>query len=323
MKSWAVITPLLLRLAVMLLSAPAATALVPHSTRAAVVCSVINSGLAFGGSQTGTGTINWSCTGNNSSATTFNLCARLGTPSLPGTATQPQMLSASDRLAFNVYHNATSTNLWDANTPLVMSVTVGAGIGTTVTGSFTFYGLIPSGQAAPSGSYSAFFYNTLLGLANGGGNNCQTTFQGNAGLNFTLPITAVRVNACTVDAMASANLGAVAAGATVSPGSTTIRVACPIGTAYNIGLLPSNGDANGAGQMHGTGSNPEKVSYQLRRSSGTGQIWGNTATTASVGNGMSGTGNGSNQNHTVFVSVPSSNVRPDTYSDTVQVIVNY
>lgn len=323
MRDWAAMTALLLRLAAMLLAAPLATALAPDGAKAAVVCSVLNSGMTFGTSLTGTGTVNWSCTGDNTSPTTINLCLGLGTPSYPGTAAQPQMLSGSSTINFNVYRNAGTTTLWTTATPLVQSVTVGAGIGTTVTGSFTFYGLIPNGQLAPAGNYTASFSNVLLGFANPSGNNCQANRSGNSGLNFTLPITATRPNVCNVEALANANLGTVAAGAAVTPGSTTIRVLCPTGTAYNIGLLPSNNDANGAGQMRGTGSNPDTVGYQLRRTSGTGTVWGNTATSTSVGNGVSGTGNGGNQDYTVFASVPASNVRPDTYSDTIRVTVNY
>lgn len=323
MKGWAAMMALLLRAAALLLAAPVATSLVPGDARAAVVCSVVNSGMAFGTSLTGTGTVNYSCTGYNSSATTFNLCLVLGTPSWPGTASQPRMLNGASTMNFNVFRNAARTTVWTATTPLVMSVTVGAGIGTTVTGTFTFYGQIPAGQTSPAGNYAASFYNTILGIANGGGNNCQTSRNGNSGLDFTLPITATKINACTVDALDSADLGTVAAGATVTPGSTTLRVLCPTGTPYNIGLAPSNGNMGGAGVMLGTGSNPDTVGYQLRRTSGTGPAWGNTATPTSVGNGVSGTGNGSNQDYTVFASVPNTNVRPDDYSDTVTVTVNY
>lgn len=323
MRGLTLTTALLLRLAALLFAAPVINAIAPHEAKAAVVCSVVNSGLAFGTSLTGTGTVNWSCTGYNSSSTTFNLCVRLGTPSFPGTTAQPRMLNGSNRLNFNVYRNAGATTVWTASSPLVQSVTVGAGIGTTVTGAFTFYGRIPSGQTSPAGNYAASFFNTRLGFATSTGTNCQTSRNGNSGLDFTLPITATVINACTVDALADANLGSVVAGATVAPGSTTIRVLCPTGTAYNIGVLPSNGNMGGAGVMHGTGSNPDTIGYQLRRTSGTGAAWGNTATVTSVGNGVGGTGNGANQDYPVFASVPNSNVRPDDYSDTVTVTVNY
>lgn len=323
MKGLTLSLALVLRLFALLLAAPVVTAVAPGEAKAGAVCSVVNSGLAFGTGSTATGTVNWTCTGYDTYSNTFNLCLRLGTPSWPGTASQPQLLNGSNRMAFNLFTNAATTTVWVASNPLVQSVTIGAGIGNTVTGSFTFYGRIPAGQTSPAGNYQAFFYNTLLGIANNGGNNCQASFQGNSGLDFTLPITATKGNFCTVDALANASLGSVVAGSTPTPGSTTIRVVCPTGTPYNIGLLPSNGNTSGAGVMDGTGSNPDTVPYQLRRTSGTGPIWGNTATVTSTGNGVGGTGNGGNQNYTVYASVPGTNVRPDTYSDTVTVTVNY
>jgi spore coat protein U-like protein len=323
MKILTLTLTLLMRLCVLLLAAPAISAVAPGEARAGAVCSVVNSGLAFGTSANATGTVNWSCTGYDTTPNTFNLCLRLGTPSSPGTASQPQLLSGANTMAFNLFSNAAGTTLWAASTPLVQSVTIGPGIGTTVTGSFTFYGRIPAGQTSPAGNYQAFFYNTLLGIANNGSNNCQASFQGNSGHDFTLAIAAIKANVCTVDALTNASLGSIAAGSTPSPGSTTIRVACPTGTAYNIGLQPSNSNTSGAGVMRGGGSNPDTVPYQLRRNSGTGPVWGNTATVTSTGNGVGGTGTGGNQDYTVFASVPGTNVRPDTYSDTVLVTLHF
>jgi len=323
MKGWTALAAMLLRLAVLLLAAPVVTAVAPQDAKAIVVCSVLSSGMSFGTSQTGTGTVNYRCTGYNLLPTTVALCVDLGTPSYPGTAAQPKLLNGSSTLNFNLYRNAANSTLWTAGTPLSQSVTVGAGIGVSVTGSFTFYGLIPSGQTSPAGSYAASFYNTTLGFLNNGGNNCQANRGGNSGLDFTLAISATKTNACTVDALANANLGSVAAGASVTPGSTTIRVICPTGTAYNIGVLPSNNNTAGAGVMSATGGNPDTIPYQLRRTSGSGPIWGNTATPTSTGNGVGGTGNGANQDYPVYASVPNSNVRPGAYSDTVRVTVNY
>ena len=76
--------------------------------------------------------------------------------------------------------------------------------------------------------------------------------------------------------------------------------------------------------MSGTGGNLDKVPYQLRSTAGiNGTIWGNTATSTTVGNGVADFGTGSNKSHTVFVTVPSVDVRPDNYSDTVTINVNY
>ena len=132
--------------------------------------------------------------------------------------------------------------------------------------------------------------------------------------------------ACTVTAGAASDvsLGTVAATATDVTGNNTITVNCSKTTPYYIGLAPSNASTDGAGEMRGTGANADKVPYQLRSTAGTsGTIWGNTATTSSVGNGVTGTGTGANQTHTVYVTAPSANYTPDNYADTVTVNVNY
>ena len=137
---------------------------------------------------------------------------------------------------------------------------------------------------------------------------------------------------CTVTAGAGSNIdiGAVASTATNSSGSNTISVNCTKSTPYFIGLAPSaaNGGTNsGSGAMASTGGvvgNTDKVAYQLRSTAGTsGTVWGNTATTSVVGNGVAGTGTGSAQTHTVYATVPSANYAADSYADTVTVTVNY
>ena len=142
----------------------------------------------------------------------------------------------------------------------------------------------------------------------------------------TFQVTVTIQKACTVTAGAASNisLGTVASTATNVAGNNTISVNCSKTTPYYIGLAPSNANTAGLGAMAGTGANADKVGYQLRSTAGTsGTIWGNTATASSVGNGVAGTGTGANQSHTVYVTVPSANFTPDTYTDTVTVNVNY
>ncbi|KLV67072.1 hypothetical protein SK36_01791 [Citrobacter sp. MGH106] len=70
-------------------------------------------------------------------------------------------------------------------------------------------------------------------------------------------------------------------------------------------------------------TNSDKVPYQLNQTSATGPVWGNTATTTSVGNGVASIGTGQGQNFTVYATAPSANFTPDDYADTVTVNVNY
>ncbi|RIV82218.1 Csu type fimbrial protein [Aurantiacibacter zhengii] len=120
------------------------------------------------------------------------------------------------------------------------------------------------------------------------------------------------------------DLGTEDSDATDLSGSSTFSVNCSKTVPYNIGLAPSNGATNGAGVMSPAGSSADEVPYQLRQTSGaSGTIWGDTATTTAVGNGVAGTGNGADQDLTVYVTVPSANYAPDSYSDTVTITVNY
>jgi len=142
----------------------------------------------------------------------------------------------------------------------------------------------------------------------------------------TFQVTLTVQKACTVTAGTPSDiaLGTVAATATNVAGNNTITVTCSKTTPYYIGLAPSNANTAGAGSMAGTGANADTVAYQLRSAAGAaGAVWGNTATTTSVGNGVAGTGSGANQTHRVYVTVPSANVTPDTYADVVSVNVNY
>ena len=142
----------------------------------------------------------------------------------------------------------------------------------------------------------------------------------------TFQVTMTIQKACTVTAGAPSNiaLGTVASTATNVAGNNTITVNCSKTTPYFIGLAPSNANTAGLGAMSGTGANADKVGYQLRSTAGTsGTIWGNTATATAVGIGVAGTGTGANQTQTVYVTVPSANLTPDTYTDVVTVNVNY
>ncbi len=138
--------------------------------------------------------------------------------------------------------------------------------------------------------------------------------------------------ACTVSAGAGSNVnvGTVASTATNSAASSTISVTCTKDTPYFIGLAPSaanGGTTTGSGSMAPTGGipgNTDKVPYQLRSTAGAaGTVWGNTATTSTVGNGVAGTGSGAAKTHTVYATVASANFTADSYSDTVTVTVNY
>lgn len=142
----------------------------------------------------------------------------------------------------------------------------------------------------------------------------------------TFEVSVTIQKACSVTAGAPSNisLGTVAATATNVLASNVITVLCSKTTPYYVGLAPSNGNTVGAGVMSGTGSNTDKVPYQLSSTAGpTGTVWGNISAPASSGNGVTGTGTGANQSLTVHVTAPSANYTPDSYTDTVTVTVTF
>lgn len=293
----------------------------PGTAKANINCAPTYNTMDFGSGNTGVATLDYNCTNYDTVSVSFTICAMIGSPSWPGSTSQPTMIgSTGTNLNFNLYTNAAHTTVWVGSTLVTKAVTIAAG--GTVSGSLTVYGLIASGQSPPAASYSGDFYNTVIGILNGG--TCQPSSSSPAfsGGSNSLHIAATVSNGCTVSA-GNIALGTVAFTATNVGGSNTISVNCPSGTAYYIGLAPSSGNSAGSGTLTGTGGNTNHPAYQLRSGSTSGPAWGNTATSTTVGNGVAGTGTGSTQSITAYATVGSANYQPDTYSDTVTVTVNY
>jgi Uncharacterized secreted protein len=146
---------------------------------------------------------------------------------------------------------------------------------------------------------------------------------------FQVLITILKSCSVTAGASSNINLGSVEANAVNTTGNSVISVNCSKTTPYFIGLSPSaanGGGTSGAGAMSSvlnSATNTDKVPYQLNQTSATGPVWGNTATTTTVGNGVAGTGSGIAQTYTVYATAASANFTPDNYADTVTVTVNY
>ncbi|CAN7345450.1 spore coat U domain-containing protein [Variovorax paradoxus] len=139
---------------------------------------------------------------------------------------------------------------------------------------------------------------------------------------FQVLITVAKACSVVAGAGSNINFNTVDSSATNLSANNNISVTCSKTTPYNIGLLPSNNDTTGLGQMKpATGA--DRVAYQLRSVSATGPVWGSTATATAVGNGVAGTGTGVAQTIPVYATVADANVTPGAYSDTVTVQVNY
>lgn len=146
---------------------------------------------------------------------------------------------------------------------------------------------------------------------------------------FQVKITIQKTCNISAGSASDINLGAVATTALNTTGNNTFNVTCTKLTPYFIGLAPSaanGGTPNGSGTMSSVlnfAKNTDKVPYQLNQTTATGPVWGNTATSTAVGNGVTGVGTGASQSYTVFATAASADFNPDDYADTVTVNVNY
>jgi spore coat protein U-like protein len=145
----------------------------------------------------------------------------------------------------------------------------------------------------------------------------------------TFTVTLAVQGACTVTTSAGSNinLGPVITGNTTTIQSGVFAVDCSNGTAFTLGLAPSNANTVGAGVLKGAiAGNTATITYQLYQDVGGTTIWGNTAVVGNAGNGKSGIGAGvaSPLNFTVYANATgSTDVLPDMYSDTVTITANF
>jgi len=285
-------------------------------------------------SQTNTtATLTYSCSNTDNSRThSATICFSIGEPG--GAQTNPrQMSSGSNKLNFQLYQDPGYTQVWGSEmfgtfrTPLMVNLTLGKGASIR-NATATLYAQVLNGQTtAASGSYTDNYQNgdTAITVNDVQGNTAPGSCGGaQANVYFPFLVSATVQDNCTVSAN-NLTFNAVAAGAATAPGSTTLSVTCTVNTPYTVGLAPLNAPSTtGAGTMQGTGGNANTVQYQLYSNSGLTQVWGNTAAVGSTGNGVAGTGTGSAQPLIVYAkTTTSTDVTPDTYSDTVQVNVNY
>ncbi len=304
---------------------------------AAITCSSTSMGpVTFGNvdplsSQTQTtASLSYTCSNPNTATHSATICFSIGEPA--GAQTNPRLMkNGTNTLQFQLYWGSYNGTIWGSqffgsNTPLMVNLTLGNKASTT--GMATLYAVVLNGQTTiVPGNYSDNYANgdTAVTINDVAGNTAPGTCSGTqTGSYFPFNVTATVVKNCTVNAN-NLNLGSVAAGATATSGSTTISVACSKTTPYYVGLAPQNvSSTTGAGTMKGTGTNTNSITYQLYSNSALTTVWGNTATSTSVGNGVAGTGSGVAQTLAAYAKVTgSTDVTPDNYSDTVQINVNY
>lgn len=148
----------------------------------------------------------------------------------------------------------------------------------------------------------------------------------NTGQRFPFVVQAHVAPVCEITAADDIDFGTHTAGSTDLKQSGNLTVRCTNSTPYSIGLVPSNGNQDGKGEMKSlnhAATNTDKVPYQLRKSSSSNaHFWGNNESgSGSVKSNQ--TGDGNEQTHTVYAEVRSTDYTPDEYRDKVTVHVKY
>jgi len=330
---------LMLRFLAVLLLAVGSLFHVAPARAAGITCSSASMGpVSFGtinplsSLDTTTATLAYSCRNTAGNTHSARICFSIGEPG--GAQTNPrQMSSGSNKLNFQLYQDAGYTTVWGSEffgsiTPLTVPITLGPGASFTNKPA-TLYAQVLNGQTtAVAGGYTDSYQtgDTAVTVNDVQGSTAPSGCGGaQAGVYFPFLVSATVQKNCAVAAN-DLTFNAVAAGAATAPGNTTVSIACTVNTPYTVGLLPLNvASSTGAGTMRGgSGGNPNTVQYQLYSNSALSQIWGNTAALGSTGNGVAGSGTGSPQSLNVYAKTTSStDVTPDTYTDTVQINVNY
>ncbi len=315
---------------------------VPLQVRADVGCSASMTTMNFGTvdpSQTGsaitsTASMQFTCTNNSFYSARVTLCMNIGAGGSAGGQTSPWRTMdgpGGTSMQFQLYKNAAHSQVWGSEftpgtpNPLQVQFTVPGffGSGTYNSPTYTLYGLIPVPQ---TGTQTGNYLNSFSGInasisgqyINGGNTYPADCGGSNSGITFPFNVTANVQPACTVTAtdMNFGNAGLLDSGGP-HDATSSIGVTCVSGTAWKIGLDNGMHASGNTRRMQGPGG---YVQYELYRDNGRSQRWGNNPGTDTV----NGTGNGGNQNRTVYGRVPSQ-ITPSagTYSDTITVSVTY
>jgi spore coat protein U-like protein len=106
----------------------------------------------------------------------------------------------------------------------------------------------------------------------------------------------------------------------VSNATSAVSVTCTNTTTYNVALNPGVATGATVTTRKMTGPSSSLLNYSLFSNSGMTTNWGQTVGTDTV----TGTGNGSAQNITVYGQIPASQyVNPGSYADTITASVIY
>ena len=246
----------------------------------AVTCSVsnvqpINLGSVNPLSATGATssmTFSYTCTKELGDALAgINLCFNIGASAVSGQVT-PRNMSLSGTpartLAYQLYQDSGRTKVWGSQYqsgttfPMVQLNLLNL---TPVTGSLTVSAQIvtPQTAAVPGNYQDSYTTATALVTLNPGLLFPPTTCGDTVAARLPFTVSATVSKQCNITSATDISFAPARATGRNLTASNTVGVACSNNTPYTIGLQPSNGNTAGSGVMAGTGSNTDKVPYQL------------------------------------------------------------
>lgn len=280
-----------------------------------------------------TATLNYSCTNNVDSGRYASVCLGVDGGDYDSATLNPRYMTGPNgsKLAFTM--TLSDGSLWgNTSDSIYKPATFFVGPNATVNGSTVITVSLlanASNTLATQGLHSNDFGGNHTTLTYQSHMVAPTSYDCNSGIQapspFPFKVQATVVNDCKINTTANILLGNHPASTTqlTRSNNQAIDMTCTNGALYKIGLKPSNNDINGAGMMSSATDNTLKLPYQLQ-SDASSTEWGNNGNTyAALTNGVTGTGDGAAKAHTVYVTVPNTDVTPDTYSDRVTVTVYY
>ena len=306
------------------------------TANAAINCTATMSDMSFGNvylqsTQTNsTATLSYTCTNSEPKTVSAMVCFSVG---IPGGTSRQMQDGKANKLNYELYRDSSLSTIWGSQffgskTPLTVPITILAN-GSLPLKKITMHGLVQGSQVALiPGTYTNIFGkgDTAITVNEKAGTTAPTTCSTKTQADqFDFIVRAPVIEECKITTIGALDFDSVMSSSTpttVSSGANLINVTCSKDVPYNIGLSPSNGNENGLGVMKNSAKNAT-VTYQLQ-SDASGTVWGNKdVTSTNVGNGVTRIGTGLAKGETVFATVANTDVKPDTYSDTVTVHVNY
>ncbi|MCJ0763289.1 Csu type fimbrial protein [Variovorax terrae] len=310
------------------------------------VCGLFSAGTAWGQScWTNSASVSFGATGPTANTDTqvaipytcqsaanttyFRLCATVGDGS-PISGINPRWMTNYNgaQMAYNLYSDAARTQIigpppsGGGYAAYTWTLQVPAGYVQMSNSTQMLYGRVPAQDLPAAYSFGANVNGSMLYWAwSTSGYPATCTGGANTGSkDFYLGLSATVPNHCRISLAGALDFGSASTLASATSQTSSIRVRCPNGTAWQLGLNNGSNATGSTRRMRSAAGN--YVSYELYRDAARTQRWGNTLNSTTV----SGTGQGDSNptTSTVYGRVPvQSNVPSGLYTDTVIVTLTY